>query len=139
MPDLSHMSVWLAGEVGQVSLARTGEDDGWRAAVDQHAADVREVLGGRVAAGPLLGYAHGFIEACVARGWWPPHRDMRLDWESLRLAAVCHLFLETQGIGLLRHVTNLPVTGRKPEQPRNKLGEPLRKPLKRANTRQCDR
>lgn len=121
LTDLSHMSVWLAGETGQVSLARTAEDDSWRAAVDQHAAEVREVLGGRVAVDPLLGYARGFIEACVARGWWPPHRDMpyrdmphrdmphrdmprhdmRLDWESLRLAAVCRLFLDTQGLGVL--------------------------------------
>jgi len=41
----------------------------------------------------------------VARGWWPPHRvacgyaDVdwlpELDWESLRLAAVCRLYTET--------------------------------------------
>ncbi|MBV9447632.1 MAG: hypothetical protein JO345_17245 [Streptosporangiaceae bacterium] len=105
LPDLSHMSVWLAGEVGQVSLARTADNGSWRAAVDQHAAEVREVLGGRVAVDPLLGYARGFIEACVARGWWPPHRDTRLDWESLRLAAVCRLFLDTQGLGLLSATT----------------------------------
>jgi hypothetical protein len=100
MRDLSDMSLWLAGEAGQVSLARSGDSDGLRAAVDQHAAQVRDALGGRVTAGVLMGYARGFVDAAVARGWWPPHRlpDRELDWESVRLAAICHLFLETEGL-----------------------------------------
>ena len=108
--DLSlvgEMSLWLAGEAGQVSLARTGEAHGLRAAVDQHAAEIRDALGGQVTTGFLLSYARGFIEAAVARGWWPPHRrslpgseQPELDWESLRLAAVCHLYLETLGLTL---------------------------------------
>jgi RNA polymerase sigma-70 factor (ECF subfamily) len=112
LSDLGLMSLWLAGEIGQVSLARTGEGPdahGLRAAVDQHAAQVRDALGGRLSEGVLLNYARGFVEACVARGWWPLRHDLRhdlrldsrLDWESLRLAAVCRLFLEVQGLGLL--------------------------------------
>lgn len=102
--DLSDMSLWLAGEAGQVSLARSGDSSGLRAAVDQHAAEVRDALGGRVSAGSLMSYARGFVDAAVARGWWPPHRvagsyaDVDwlpdLDWESLRLAAVCRIYTE---------------------------------------------
>ena len=100
--DLGDLSLWLAGEAGQVSLARTADSSRLRAAVDQHSAAVREALGGRMSAGVLLSYARGFTEAAVARGWWPPHRSapgalaegwaFPLDWESLRLAAVCELF-----------------------------------------------
>jgi hypothetical protein len=79
-----------------------------QASLDQHAAEVRHVLGGRPMTGPgrrvtaamLLEYAQGFVEAAVARGWWPPHRragaPAGLDWESLRLAAVCRLVVEAQ-------------------------------------------
>jgi hypothetical protein len=112
----------MAGEAGQASLARSADSHGLRACVDQHVAQVRDALGGRISEGVLLSYARGFVEAAVARGWWPPHRpaspgpvietlgpvietigeDPRYgwdpDWESLRLAAVCHLFLETQGL-----------------------------------------
>jgi len=117
--DLSGMSLWLAGEAGQVSLAASAGAYGARAAVDQHAAEIRDALGERLGVDVLLGYAQGFVEAAVARGWWPPHRRTapgpdhagpgpgmagceppRLDWESLRLAAVCRLVLEARGLGL---------------------------------------
>ena len=102
----------MAGEAGQASLARSADSDGLRASVDQHVAEVRDALNGRITEGILLSYARGFVEAAVARGWWPPHRQAgpavesltgsdpgwHPDWESLRLAAVCHLFLETQGL-----------------------------------------
>jgi hypothetical protein len=145
LSDMSRMALWVAGEAGQVSLARTAESDGLRASLDQHAAVVRDALGGRVTEEVLLSYARGFVEAAVARGWWPPHRrslltqdsllapglagldeepltdkpsltgkpspfdgpslldldmDAELDWESLRLAAICHLFLEARGLGI---------------------------------------
>jgi hypothetical protein len=64
-----------------------------------------------VTTGCLLSYACGFTEAAVARGWWPPHRRFpapgldsgvlagdELDWESLRLAAICQLYLQAQGL-----------------------------------------
>jgi hypothetical protein len=92
----SGMALWLAGEAGQASLARSGDTAGARAWVDQHAAEIRDALGGRPTLGRLLSYAQGFTEAAVARGWWP--RPPQLDWESLRLAAVCRLVLEVQGL-----------------------------------------
>jgi hypothetical protein len=139
----------VAGEAGQASLARSADSYRLRACVDQHVAEVREALDGRITEGLLLSYARGFVEVAVARGWWPPHRrpdrgpaieslagpswdpapftdpaplthpapfthpaapfthpaedliedrEWHPDWESLRLAAVCHLFLETQGL-----------------------------------------
>jgi Family of unknown function (DUF6401) len=103
--DLSGMSLWLAGEAGQVSLARSAGLPGMRASVDQHAAVIRDALGGRLTIGTLLSYAQGFTEAAVARGWWPrgsggTGREPGLDWESLRLAAVCRLVLEVRGLGV---------------------------------------
>ena len=105
------MVLRLAGEAGQVSLARSADEAGARASVDQHAAEVRSALRGtghQVTPASLLSYAQGFTEVAIARGWWPPHRVQRgpwddeppLDWESLRLAAVCRMFIEAQGLGI---------------------------------------
>lgn len=109
--DLSEMMLRLAGEAGQQSLARSADEPGARASVDQHASEVRDALsrGGRtVTTAALLSYAQGFIEVAVARGWWPPQLragdpwedEATLDWESLRLAAVCRMFIEAQGLGI---------------------------------------
>ncbi len=114
--DLSEITLRMAGAVGAAGLTLATRVPGLLAAVDQHAAEVRDALavGGRAgkargalavrarmdrtrqdagrgpAPSALLAYAHGFIEAAVGRGWSPPpgHAD---DWESLRLAAVCQL------------------------------------------------
>jgi hypothetical protein len=111
--ELSEIVLHLAGETGQLGLdwsAGAGAV-GRQASVDQHAAEVRDALAGhpltgpgrRVTAAMLLEYAQGFLEAAVARGWWPPHRrggapgeSGGLDWESLRLAAVCRLVTDAQ-------------------------------------------
>lgn len=111
--DVSGMMLRLAGETGQVSLALSGDAAGARASVDQHVSEIRDTLasaGRPLTQATLLSYAAGFVEAAVARGWWPPHRaerdpwqdedDAVLDWESLRLAAVCRMFIETQGLSL---------------------------------------
>jgi hypothetical protein len=123
--DLPGMVLRLAGEAGQVSLARTADSAGARAIVDQHAAEIREALAARgrpVTTAALLSYARGFAEAAIGRGWWPPHRPLDeslaaaeaagwggdlleseqpgLDWESLRLAAICRMLIEVQGLGL---------------------------------------
>jgi len=117
--DLPEIVLRLAGEAGQSSLARSAGQPGAQAAVDQHASEIRDALGrgGRaITPGALACYAQGFTEAAIARGWWPPHRGRalvkqdgwdaepdlgpELDWESLRLAAVCQLFIEAQGLGL---------------------------------------
>jgi hypothetical protein len=112
------MVLRLAGEAGQVSLALTASSAGARARVDQHAAEVRDALARRgraVTPVALLSYAQGFAEASIARGWWPPHRREnlhagtaagpagpgdQLDWESLRLAAVCRMLIESRGLAL---------------------------------------
>lgn len=109
--DLPGMVLRLAGEAGQVSLARSADEAGARASIDQHASEIRDALtsaGHKITPAALLSYAQGFMEAAIARGWWPPHRreldpwedEPLLDWESLRLAAVCRMFIETQGLGL---------------------------------------
>ena len=112
------MVLQLAGEAGQVSLAMTATSARARATVDQHAAEIRDALsraGRPVTAAALLSYAQGFTEAAIARGWWPAHRqenlrrdavesaglaEPQLDWESLRLAAICRMLIEAQGLGL---------------------------------------
>jgi hypothetical protein len=121
------MVLRLSGEAGQVSLALTADSASARASVDQHAAEIRDALAARghpVTCSALLSYAQGFTEAAISRGWWPPHRRAALerdsaagdggdllgagpmesvqpllDWESLRLAAICRLFIEAQGLG----------------------------------------
>src|ERR1700743_3224091 len=96
--DLPEMILRLAGEAGQVSLARSADEVGARASIDQHASEIRDALtsaGRMVTPAALLSYAQGFMEVAIARGWWPPHRRERdpwddeplLDWESLRLGA----------------------------------------------------
>lgn len=39
----------------------------------------------------LLHYACGFAEAAVSSGWLPSVTPRGSDWESMRLAAICHL------------------------------------------------
>jgi Family of unknown function (DUF6401) len=95
--DLSEITLRLAGAVGASGLSRTATLPGMLAAVDQHAAEVRDSLtgsgrGDRPAMHSLLGYARGFVEAAIGRGWLPG--ACHLDWESLRLAAVCLLIAE---------------------------------------------
>ncbi len=98
----------MAGEIGQSWLDQITAAHGparWLAALDQHVAEVRDALTRPrdPACGPgnwldvpgLMAYASGFVEAAVASGWQQP-RDGEPDWESFRLAAVCHLVQEAQ-------------------------------------------
>ena len=129
--DLSEISLRMAGRVGADGLTLAARVPALLAAVDQHAAEVREALAagapgaqaqaqarageaggvavsdwqpatGRQDAGQappvsaLLGYARGFVEAAVGRGW-SPRPGGGADWESLRLAAVCQLMSRAQG------------------------------------------
>jgi hypothetical protein len=71
------MVLRLAGEAGQVSLARSAGTAGARASVDQHVCEIRDALtrqGAKLTPAALLSYTQGFTEAAIARGWWPPHR-----------------------------------------------------------------
>lgn len=98
--DLQDLVLRLAGEAGQASLASSGDSPALRAAVDQHAAEIRDALtrpGQPLASETLLSYAQGFTEAAIGRGWWPAP-EPGPDWESLRLAAICRLLLESDGL-----------------------------------------
>ena len=107
LPDSADLSSYLAGQIGQASLDRlagVAHPD-----LDQHVAAVRAavttVLGSRHAEadpsrllGALVRYASGFVDAVTGRGWWPSSAaDQPLDWESMRLAAVCQLVSELSG------------------------------------------
>ena len=96
--DLSEISLQLAGRVGAAGLSASAGTPGLLAAVDQHAADVRDALGRESppAAGILLAYARGFVESAIGRGWCPPS-GTGPDWESVRLTAVCQLLAECPG------------------------------------------
>jgi hypothetical protein len=116
-PEVSEVSLRLAGRVGACGLSASAGLPGMLAAVDQHAAEVRDALAprkhpgpgpgggtrdlaaGRTGRGPavhaLLGYARGFIEAAMGRGWLPLP-GVAADWESLRLAAICQLMKQAE-------------------------------------------
>ncbi|MCL2584457.1 MAG: DUF6401 family natural product biosynthesis protein [Streptosporangiales bacterium] len=99
--DLRDMVLRLAGEAGQASLARSGDSPGLRAEVDQQAAEIRNSLTGPgrpLTPDALLSYARGFTEAAIGRGWRHAPDDPEPAWESLRLAAVCRLLLEAEGL-----------------------------------------
>jgi Family of unknown function (DUF6401) len=51
----------------------------------------------------LLHYACGFIEAAVRADWWPanPAVGDEIEWQALRLAAVCRLIRRSEAIGAL--------------------------------------
>jgi hypothetical protein len=88
----------VADQVGASGLTLSAGSPGL-AAVDQHAAEVRDALG----AGPgaargsslhlLFGYARGFVEAAIGRGWLPHPGS---DWESFRLAAIGQMVTQAQ-------------------------------------------
>jgi Family of unknown function (DUF6401) len=45
----------------------------------------------------LLHYACGFIEAAVISDWWPSESGRHgIDWESMRLAAICRLISQAE-------------------------------------------
>lgn len=80
------------GRPGQLQLP------GLTAAVDQHAAAVRDILSVGVrgsASGVVLlaGYARGLLDGARQQGWRPhePEDWARADWLTTRLLAVCYL------------------------------------------------
>ena len=87
----------LMDTVGQSGLAVAAAAPGLLAAVDQHAAAVRESLHGDkrpLTEVALAGYAHGIREAAKEHGWTPPNGPVdwtRADWVMTRLLAVCAL------------------------------------------------
>jgi hypothetical protein len=84
-------------EVGDEGVARMRRTPGLAAAVDQHAAAVRDVItasGDEPVADVLLDYVRGFTEAAVERGWWPTGE---FDWETVRVIAVYSLLRQAVG------------------------------------------
>jgi Family of unknown function (DUF6401) len=84
---------WLMREMGRAVFADMASSPGLVAAVDQHAAEVRDAI---ASVGDVLGlaalsrYLHGFVDGARERGWVP---DLTggYEWENVRLAAICWL------------------------------------------------
>ncbi|MGW0805296.1 DUF6401 family natural product biosynthesis protein [Nonomuraea sp. NPDC002799] len=83
---------WLMGSLGESQLARMVGDPGLVAAVDQHAAVLRDAI--PLDRETLSDYLLGFIDELRHRGWI--FRD-EADAPVLRLTAVCWLARE-QGL-----------------------------------------
>ncbi|MCW2861899.1 MAG: hypothetical protein JWP48_3607 [Actinoallomurus sp.] len=84
----------LITEVGDAGIGKMSQTPGLAAAVDQHAAAVRDVItasGDEPVSEVLLDYLHGFTDAAVERGWWPTGD---FDWETVRVIAVHSLLRE---------------------------------------------
>jgi hypothetical protein len=88
----------LVHRLGRPGLTAAADLPGLLAAVDQHAAALRDRLtDGRRAPSAigLAGYAQGVRDAAGALGWHPPAADAvdwrRAHWLLVRLLAVCQL------------------------------------------------
>jgi len=87
----------LGSSVGTAGLAAATGRPGLLALIDQHAAAVRDSLGGDrrpLGVAALAGYAEGLREAATEHGWSPPESPVdwsQADWPLLRLLAVCAL------------------------------------------------
>jgi hypothetical protein len=87
----------LTASVGVTGLAAAAQDIGLLAAVDQHAAGIRDSLSADarpLTAVILAAYAEGVRDAAFKHGWEPPAEP--IDWQShdwvlCRLLAVCSL------------------------------------------------
>jgi Family of unknown function (DUF6401) len=96
--DASDLTPYLAGRIGQATIDRLG---GYaHPELDQHVAAVTDTAAAVLGAQRddpdqllafLVQYASGFVAAATGGGWQSPGADERLDWESMRLAAVCRL------------------------------------------------
>jgi hypothetical protein len=87
----------LMKSVGNTGLAAAEQSPGLLAAVDQHAAGVRDSLSSDVrplTAVILAAYAEGVRDAAFKHGWRPPAGPVdwsEPDWVLNRLLAVCSL------------------------------------------------
>jgi hypothetical protein len=86
-----------AERLGRAGLAAARTLPGLLAAVDQHAAEVRDALAdrdGRVARTSLAAYADGVSDTAAQHGWDSAPRGgdwSRATWPVVRLLAVCLL------------------------------------------------
>ncbi len=84
-------------ELDRSALADMLANPGLAAAVDQHAAAVRQSItaaGSQVGQESLTRYLHGFADGVRAWRWTPATTGPGYDWETLRLAAICWLARE---------------------------------------------
>ncbi|WP_405095382.1 DUF6401 family natural product biosynthesis protein [Micromonospora sp. NBC_01412] len=87
----------LTVAIGTAGLAAAAARPGLLAEIDQHAAAVRDSLGGDrrpLSPAALAGYAEGVRDAAREHGWQPPTRSTdwsEADWPLARLLAVCAL------------------------------------------------
>jgi hypothetical protein len=87
----------LTAAVGVSGLAAAAGSPGLLAAVDQHAAGIRDSLSADarpITAVILAAYAEGVRDAAAKRGWTPPAGEIDWDandWVLRRLLAVCQL------------------------------------------------
>jgi hypothetical protein len=91
---LNGLMIWL----GEHGLRAATGSIGLMAAIDQHAASVRDALGDPVegpSAVALAGYAAGVRDALIEAEWrMPPVNELdwsALEWPAVRLLAVCSL------------------------------------------------
>ncbi|HZN19191.1 MAG TPA: DUF6401 family natural product biosynthesis protein [Micromonosporaceae bacterium] len=103
MTALRHARAALAmlmETVGGPGLAAARARPGLLAAVDQHAAEVRDSLLGDLrplTPVTLAGYAAGVRDLAQERGWTAPGTGWHApDWVLTRLLAVCWLHLHTE-------------------------------------------
>jgi hypothetical protein len=87
----------LMASFGSVGLAAAADHPGLLAAIDQHAAAIRDrLLADQLPIGTfaLAGYAEGVRDAAMHHGWQPPDGPIDwhgADWVLTRLLAVCAL------------------------------------------------
>jgi hypothetical protein len=87
----------LTATVGSTGFAASADDPALLAAIDQHAAGIRDSLSGDarpLTAVILAAYAEGVRDAALKHGWTPPADEIdwsRPDWVLHRLLAVCAL------------------------------------------------
>jgi hypothetical protein len=87
------------GVLSRLVLSRMVVTPAVQAAIDQHAAAVRDILTlspGRIGPVELAGYAQGVEDGAFGRGW-RPGTDLSTDWVGLRLAAACSLVTASAG------------------------------------------
>jgi hypothetical protein len=98
MADVSSEIVrQLIIDAGEACMAQASRVPALAAAVDQHAAAVRDVIAmsdDEPTPRVLIDYLDGFTEAALERGWWPMGDP---DWETVRVTAVCRLLWDAGG------------------------------------------
>ncbi|MBG6091992.1 DUF6401 family natural product biosynthesis protein [Actinomadura viridis] len=80
----------LIRDIGEAGIAEMAGTPALVAAVDQHAAAVRDLIVGPGGYLPepdaLMTYLQGFAEDAFKRGWKPVNTQ---DWEFVRIVTVC--------------------------------------------------